>query len=168
MEKPIGLFVGRFQPFHIGHMLVLQGMVKFCRKVVVVIGSSQEKGTEKNPFTAEERKEMVQRALQAEDIIPVFDVSLIPVADQQDDAEWVRIVLEKAKGVEKIWTGDEWTQKCFADSGLEIQEIKEVPGISGTEVRKRLKEGGDWEALLPKDVIKYLKEIKAVDRLKSL
>lgn len=165
MEKPIGLFVGRFQPFHIGHQLVLQGMVKVCKKVIVVIGSSQESGTEKNPFTLEERKEMMQRALQAENIIPVYDVSFIPIPDHEDDETWTQSVLEAAPEVTKVWCGNPDTMKCFEGKGLEMQEIKEVPGISGTIIRQLMKEGGDWESKVPKEVVKYVKEIKGVERV---
>jgi len=64
------LFVGRFQPFHNGHLMVIKGMVKVCEKVVIGVGSSQESMTPENPFTATERREMIQRALQGVDLIP--------------------------------------------------------------------------------------------------
>jgi nicotinamide-nucleotide adenylyltransferase len=167
MYKPIGLFIGRFQPFHRGHLLVIQGMVKMCKKVVIVIGSSQEKKTEKNPFSAAERKEMIQRALQAENIIPVHDVTLVTMPDYEDDAEWVENLLEATGEVGKLWTGDEDVVRCFEGREIDVQEIKEVPGISGTEVRKLMREGGKWEKLVPLEVKKYVGEIKGVDRVKN-
>ena len=156
----MGLFIGRFQPFHIGHFLVLQGMVKVCKKVIVVIGSSQEKGTEKNPFSLEERKDMMQRALQAEDIIPVYDVEFVAIPDVEGDDQWVENILEKTGEVDKVWTGKESTKECFEKKGIAVQDIKEVPGISGTEIRKRIKEGGDWKSMVPNEVVKYLGELK--------
>ncbi len=167
MSKPIGLFVGRFQPFHRGHLLVLQGMVKMCRKIYIVIGGSSAQDKE-NPFSFAERKEMIQRALQEEDIIPLFDVEFETITDQEGDEAWTQEVLEKAAGVEKVWTGNEQVEKCFAGKGMEIQKIKEVPGISATEVRRLMKEGGDWEELVPEDVARYIKEIEGVKRMKTL
>lgn len=167
MSKPIGLFVGRFQPFHRGHLLVLQGMVKMCRKIYIVVGGSSTQDKD-NPFTFAERKEMIQRALQEEDIIPLFDVEFETVADQEGDEEWIKEVLEKTPGAEKVWTGNEQVEKCFAGKGIEIQKIKEVPGISATEVRRLMKEGGDWEELVPEDVARYIKEIEGVKRMKTL
>ena len=164
-DKPIGLFVGRFQPFHLGHFLVIQGMVKMCRKVVIVIGSSQEQRTKLNPFTFEERREMIQRALQAEDIIPVYDVEIMGIPDVEGDEKWVEDILAKAGDVEKVWTGTPWTKECFEKKGIAVQDIKEVPGISATEIRKHMKEGGDWKPMVPKDVANYLIDIEAEEKI---
>ena len=162
------LFVGRFQPFHRGHLLVVKGMTKVAGKVVIAIGSSNAEKTAENPFTAAERREMIQRALQAEDIIPNFDVTIVDLPDMPDDAEWTKKCLELSEEVHQVWTGNEATKKCFEDAGIEVKSIKEVPGISATEVRGRLKSGGDWKALLPDEVASYLSEIEAAARLKSL
>jgi nicotinamide-nucleotide adenylyltransferase len=168
MYKPIGLFIGRFQPFHRGHLLVIQGMVKMCKKVVIVIGSSQEKKTEKNPYSALERKEMIQRALQAENIIPVHDIILTTVPDVESDTEWVLNVLETSGEVGKLWTGNQAVIKCFEGQEIDVQEIKEVPGISDGEIRKLMCEGGKWEKLVPLEVKKYIGEIKGVERVKNM
>ncbi len=161
------LFVGRFQPFHNGHLMVIKGMTKVCGKVVIAIGSPVEGRTEENPFSVSERKEMIQRALQAENIIPNFDITIIEVPDMDSDAEWAKKCLELSEEIHQVWTGNEWTKKCFVDAGIEIKDIKPIPGISGTEIRSRMKSGGDWKALVPDDVVSYLVEINAVDRLKK-
>ena len=174
------LFVGRFQPFHRGHLLVVKGMTKVAGKVVIAIGSSDGPKTAENPFTAAERREMIQRALQDEDIIPNFDVTIVEVPDMADDAEWTKKCLEMSEvppsgvippdggKIHQAWTGNEATKKCFEDAGVEVKVIKEVPGISATEVRARLKLGGDWRALVPSEVASYLSEIEAPSRIKSL
>ena len=57
------LFVTRAQPFHIGHLKVIKWILKKYDKIVIVIGSSQESKTEKNPFTFEQRKRMIENTL---------------------------------------------------------------------------------------------------------
>ena len=47
----IGLIVGRFQILHRGHEEMVRKALDLCDKVVVYISSSQEAGTEKNPFS---------------------------------------------------------------------------------------------------------------------
>ncbi len=159
------LFIGRFQPFHNGHLLVIKGMTKVCGRIIVAIGSANLPVSPENPFTVEERKEMIQRALQGEDIIPVFDISFIEVPDQSSDAHWTTSVLEAAGEVHMVWTGNEKTKECFEGSGVEIKTIKEVPGISGAEIRVRLKTGGDWRSQVPEEVAAYLSEIHASERV---
>jgi len=162
------LFVGRFQPFHNGHLMVIKGMTKVCGRIVVAIGSPNADASLENPFSAVERREMIQRALQAEDIIPNFDLSIIEVPDVGDDEAWAKKCLELSETAHQVWTGNEWTKTCFEKIGMEVKTIKEIPGISATEIRKRMKEGGDWKALVPKDVASYLVELNATERIRKI
>lgn len=160
------LFIGRFQPFHKGHLLVVKGMVQACDKIVIGIGSSETTDAE-NPFTADERRDMIQRALQGEDIIPQHDVTFINVPDYKSDKEWADKCLELAGEVSIVWTGNEDTKRCFEGHNVEIQNIKEVPDVSATEVRKRMAEGGEWKELLPKEVVASIIAIDGVDRVRN-
>lgn len=159
--KPTCLFIGRFQPFHIGHLMVIQGMTKVCGRIVIGIGSADKQGTEENPFSAEHRKEMIQRALQEENIIPLFDVEFVDLPDHPEDEAWTKMVLEKVGEINKVWTGNEATKNCF-DGKVEIQWIKEVPGFNGTAIRDLMKKGGYWEEKVPDDVASYIKQNKLI------
>ena len=57
------LFIGRFQPFHIGHLKVILEASKKYKKIIIGIGSSQYCNTIDNPFTYEERKLMIDESL---------------------------------------------------------------------------------------------------------
>lgn len=164
------VFIGRFQPFHNGHLLVVQGMTKVCGRIIIGISSSQESGTAESPFTAVERRDMIQRSLQAKDLIPKNDIMFIEIPDLPgDDAGWAKKIIELCDGpVHQIWTGNESVKKSFEGTGVEIKMIREVPGISATEVRKRIKEGGDWKSLVPGEVAATIESIEGVARIKSL
>ena len=58
----LGIMVGRFQTFHIGHEYMIEKAVAVCGKVGIFIGSSQESGTAKNPFTYAQREAVLRRA----------------------------------------------------------------------------------------------------------
>ena len=135
--------------------MVVQGMTKVCGRIVIGIGSPEKNKTEENPFTLEERKEMIQKALQDVDIIPMFDVEFVELPDHTDDAKWTQQVLERVGRIDKVWTGNEWTKKCF-DGKVEIQWIKEVPGFSSTDIRACIKSGKDWEDKVPEEVYRYI------------
>src|SRR3989338_4597048 len=49
------LFIGRFQPFHLGHLSDVKLALKDFDEVIIAIGSSQESGTSDNPFSDDER-----------------------------------------------------------------------------------------------------------------
>ena len=57
----LGILVGRFQTVHLGHEDMVNKAIALCDKVGIFVGSSQESGTYKNPFTFETRKEMLLR-----------------------------------------------------------------------------------------------------------
>ena len=164
------LFIGRFQPFHNGHLLVIQGMTKVCGRIVIGIALSQEPKNTENPFTAAERRDMIQRALQAKDLIPTHYIVFIEIPDMPgDDAGWAQKTLELCGGpVHQVWTGNESVKKSFDGLCVEIKNIREVPGISATEVRKRIKEGGDWKKLVPDEVAATIQSIDGVERIKTL
>lgn len=53
------VIIGRFQPFHCGHEVILKRALDIAEEVVVVIGSANQARNIKNPFTASERESMV-------------------------------------------------------------------------------------------------------------
>lgn len=63
MKKPynLGIIVGRFQSFHNGHKDMLDKALELCETLGVLIGSSQESGTNKNPFTYETRESILRK-----------------------------------------------------------------------------------------------------------
>jgi len=53
------VFIGRFQPFHIGHKQVIDRALQLADKVIIVIGSAYKPRDPKNPWTAHERSAMI-------------------------------------------------------------------------------------------------------------
>lgn len=54
-----GVLIGRFQPFHNAHLQLLREALKIADKLIVVIGSADQPRTVKNPWTTDERQEMI-------------------------------------------------------------------------------------------------------------
>jgi bifunctional NMN adenylyltransferase/nudix hydrolase len=53
------VYIGRFQPFHIGHKRVLQFANEHARKTIILVGSSNMHRSPKNPWSFEERKRFI-------------------------------------------------------------------------------------------------------------
>ncbi len=60
-QKPYNTlaFIGRFQPFHIGHQMVVNRALTLADKVAIVIGSHDQPRSPRNPFTTADRIEMI-------------------------------------------------------------------------------------------------------------
>jgi bifunctional NMN adenylyltransferase/nudix hydrolase len=56
------VLIGRFQPFHNAHLEIVKRATALCNKLVIVAGSSRQPRTYKNPFTFEERSQMIRYA----------------------------------------------------------------------------------------------------------
>ena len=73
----LGFIVGRFQLFHKGHEELVNIGKSLCEKFVVLVGSTNESRTVKNPFTFEERKEMIQTVCGKDVIVlPIVDIGI--------------------------------------------------------------------------------------------
>lgn len=59
-------FVGRFEPFHNGHLSVLRRALEACDRPIVLIGSAGAPRSSKNPWSAAEREIMIRAALGAD------------------------------------------------------------------------------------------------------
>jgi bifunctional NMN adenylyltransferase/nudix hydrolase len=92
----IAVYVGRFQPFHLGHLALLTQALSMAPLCVVVLGSANQARTPKNPFTWQERAEMIRLALPPQDRARL---RFLPVRDYYDEARWVGAV---RRGVDAI------------------------------------------------------------------
>jgi nicotinamide-nucleotide adenylyltransferase len=77
------VFVGRFQPFHLGHLIVAKDILEEVDELIVVIGSAQYSHTIENPFTSGERMMMIREALR-EAQVPAERYWIVPVQMSTD------------------------------------------------------------------------------------
>ena len=85
----LAVYVGRFQPFHNGHLAVLQRALETAAHCVVVLGSAHQARTPKNPFTWLERAEMIRQAIPEAERARLH---FLPVRDYYNEARWVQAV----------------------------------------------------------------------------
>lgn len=53
------VYIGRFQPFTNAHYRIVKQAISKAKKLIIVIGSAKRSRSFRNPFTAEERKDMI-------------------------------------------------------------------------------------------------------------
>ncbi len=89
-------FIGRFQPFHLGHRHVIAGALGKARHVIVLIGSPNVARSVKNPFTYQERAAMLAAVFPEE--IAAGRLVVLPVDDfAYNDTAWVAAVQRAVK-----------------------------------------------------------------------
>ena len=81
------VFIGRFQPFHAAHQRVVQTALEHGRHVLVLIGSAGAPRSHRNPFTYDERADMVRPSMDPADRDRIIT---LPLADcSYNDTQWV-------------------------------------------------------------------------------
>jgi len=162
-----GLFIGRFQPFHNGHLEVIKEMASQSSKLILGIGSAQLSHTVEDPFTAGERHLMISEALDANKINNYY---IIPIIDINRYKVWVAHVTSLVPPFDVIFTNNELTATLFKESGFEVKRPKlyDRSRYSGKEVRRRMTEGENWQKLVPDPVVKVIDQFDGAGRMRTL
>ncbi len=166
-----GLFVGRFQPLHNGHI----NSIKFCLskidELVVVIGSSDKSFEFKNPFTAGERieiiKETIDKEINKQTLQKIF---LIPVHDTGIHKLWTYNIDLLVPRYNIVFTNDQFTTMLFKERGIEIihPDLINREKLSATEVRYRIANDKNWKELVSIETAKIIEEINGIERIKTI
>ncbi len=161
-----GLYLGRFQPYHLGHHQVLKQIAKEVDEIIIGIGSAQKSHEIENPFTAGERVLMVSSAL-SEFGIKYY---VIPIEDIQRNSLWVSHVKSMVPPFEIAYTNNPLVIELLSEAGIKVKQspLFKRNNYSGTEIRRRMLKGEKWEHFVTEKVVEIIKEIDGVKRLKTV
>lgn len=126
----IALFIGRFQPFHSGHLDAIKQIS--ASEIIIGVGSSQYSGTNDNPYSFEERKKMIEKSLGKKS-------KIIAIPDIHDAKKWVAHVEKIVGKFDIVYTGNDMVRRLFEEKYYKVKSLKININISGTELRKKMK-----------------------------
>jgi len=163
------LFVGRFQPFHNGHLDAIKRILEEEDRVVIVIGSAEENNEPANPFTAGERFQMIEAALGAEGVNRDRYV-IIPVRNVKNFMLWTAHVDQYIPPIYKVYTGSQIVRELYESYGrYEIAHLDFNFEVHGTSVReKMLADDPSWRDDVHPEVVNLIEKWKGVERLKMI
>jgi len=163
------LVIGRFQPFHKGHVHVIKYVYKRSDRIIIGIGSALESHTARNPFTAGERLEMILLGLE-EQGLNLGKFLIIPIPDAPFHRQWTSIVETLTPPFDVVYSNEPLTRTLFLEAGYRVESIPFINRrvYSGEEFRRRVLEGGDWKEIVTPKIANFLLKHGLIMRIKNL
>lgn len=185
-HKTVGVFIGRFQPFHNMHEYVARRALEKFDRLIFVIGSAHASRSSRNPWSAEERVSMIKAAMHDE----VNRIDFAFVEDWPNDERWIAEVRSQVNAIVQYealislvgFSKDHSSFYLKMFPGWSSIAVKsEYPELSSTDIRDEYFRLGVPDDLLNPRVAAYLrgfrvsadfdwlaKEIRSVDAYKAL
>jgi len=162
-----GLYIGRFQPFHLGHLDAIKFALSQVENLWIGIGSSNKSNEKKNPFTADERKEMIISSI---DNSARKRIQIYYIPDVDDHAKWTYSIDSIVPKYDVVFSNDDFTQTLYQKRGIKVIPVllKERENLSGTNIREKIAMGKSWEEFVPEGTKKVLQKIDAERRLSKI
>ncbi len=157
------VFIGRFQPFHLGHAFVIAQAFEQTDHVIVLVGSSNLPRTLKNPFSFDERKRMIEQSInlkshQRLDCLPLPDTFY-------NDNLWLQYAQQAVASVSDTPNiglighskdDSSYYLKLFPMWGY--YEVPSYDNLSATPIRQAYFEGRILSEFLPPASIQWLEQ----------
>ncbi|MGI0028800.1 MAG: nicotinamide-nucleotide adenylyltransferase [Nitrososphaera sp.] len=166
-----GLFIGRFQPFHLGHLATVRYALTKVETLVVVVGSAQKSYEPRNPFTSGERLWMIKEALDSETEIDAKRILIIPVPDVDVHSSWAGQIDMLVPRYDLVVSNDSFTLMLFRERAVKVVEapLYKRSQLSGTEIRNLMARGDErWKDFVPASVERIVREINGIERVKAI
>jgi len=162
-----GLLIGRFQPFHLGHLEALQFALSKVDKLWVGLGSSNKSVQKNNPFSAEERKQMILSSI---DNTMKEKISIYFIPDLDNHVKWIEKIDTIVPEFDIIFSNDELTKHLYSKRSVQVIAIPFLNRnvLSGTNIRDLIISDQKWDNLVPQGTRNFLKNTSAKEHLKNL
>ena len=161
------MLIGRFQPFHLGHLEALKFALSKVDKLWVGLGSSNKPVEKNNPFTAEQRKEMILSSI---DDSMKERISIYFIPDLDNHMRWIEKIDTIVPKFEIIFSNDELTKHLYSKRNIQVISIPFLKRdtLSGTNIRDLIVSDQKWDDLVPQGTRNFLKKSNVKDLLKIL
>jgi len=166
MSTTRGFLIGRFQPFHDGHVQLVEEIATEVDELIVGIGSADDSHTVRNPFTAGERIMMITKTLETLSLTTYT----VPIEDLNRNSVWVSHVRSMSPRFDVAYSNNPLVIQLFIEAGVEVRQTAmfDRDHLKGSEIRQLMIEGGDWKQYVPKPVVEVVDEINGIQRIRTI
>ncbi|MGI0029747.1 MAG: nicotinamide-nucleotide adenylyltransferase [Nitrososphaera sp.] len=166
-----GLMLGRFQPFHNGHLALAKQILRECDELVIVIGSAQFNYIDKDPFTAGERISMIHSAL-SEGSVDLSKCYIVPIANDDNNARWLAYLRSMIPPFHVLYSGNDFVKHLALSQDARITirrpDFLKKSQHNGTKIRQMIVAAKPWKHLVPAAVAREIQRVNGVERIRLL
>lgn len=152
------LFIGRFQPFHKGHLYSLEKCLEIAEKVTIVVAKSNVSGTQDDPWDYKLRKMMVCEVVRGMGLKDRIE-KIVSCPDSPSDKKWVTDIKRRAGKFDVVVSNNEWTLNVLKGEGYEViqQGLYNRDELEGVKIREMMKRGDEgWKSRVPEEVVRQI------------
>ncbi|GEM_PF-101877 len=157
MEDKIGLLIGRFQPFHLGHLYLLKKSFEFIDKLVIGIGSASIYD-KNNPLSSWQRRLILKKVIEKESLSEKI-IKIVELEDFFNDENWLENVKKQVDRFNLVIGNNEWTNKIMEKAGYQVKRLPYYKRYlyEGWRIRKLVKNNKSWQDRVPDYLVSQLK-----------
>ena len=151
-----GFLIGRFQPFHKGHLRLIKKSLEYVDKLIIGIGSIGIVDPD-NFLDYEIRKKMLKLVVEKERWQDKIK-KIVPLRDFNDDVLWLRHSLDMAGKFDVVIGNNEWTNGIFERAGHQVLRLGFYKRYlyEGGKIRRLMSVGGAWEERGPEYILNLI------------
>lgn len=163
-RKELGVYWGRFNPPHKGHLSMVRKFNRTCR-LVIAIGSSEHRNEPKDPFSGAERKEMWEAYLAESGI---QDVGVVTLEDGPSESWSVDNLVKKCEPDLLFLSTERASLAKLARSRVRVVPFRRTGAVSSTLIRDMIASGDDrWRGLTGGSVARLIADFDGPRRIRS-
>ena len=158
MRYNTGLLIGRFQPFHFGHLYLIKKALEEVEKLIIGIGSANIKNRD-NPLSFEQRKKLLDAVFKKENLVKKIS-KIAPINDYSDDNIWLEKTLDVIGAIDVIIGNNEWVNSIFEAKNYPILRIGLYKRYlyESQKIRELIRAGHKWSNRIPSYLVKAIKK----------
>lgn len=157
-KNDVGVVIGRFQPFHLGHAWLIKESLRKFEKLIILVGSSNIKDRN-NLWDLKTRIKMLEDFISHENVGDRI-IKIEEIEDVPSDDNWLEIALSKIGLRNFTVIGDnDWVNSIFSEAGYSIYRIgyKNRDLWEGKRIRKLLIEDNNWQERVPEYLVELIR-----------
>lgn len=163
VRRPVGVYWGRFNPPHEGHLRVIRRFYRTYR-LIVAVGSAERGNERRNPFRGRERKAMLEAYLRENQ---VRGVRVVTLRDGPSVAWALENLVRRCRPEVLLLSREKSALANRAKRRVPVVRFARSGTVSSARIRRAIVRGDpSWKALTGRSVVRLIERYDGIRRIR--